>query len=265
VDARDVDRWIAAGLQDLAVRDLLRLGAHGIGAEEVAYYRELGFTDIEEWLTFYRNDVPEALIASAVDAGVPGTDGDAIVRLYVHGIGADDVTGASGLIEAGFDWDALIFLWRRGITTQYAQRLIDSGWSDLDEDSIAHLATAGIETEWALRVRAAGDGLGVDDLVQMSRWGLRAADYESYASAGYKDVDAVRTLVASGIEPAWIANIRDHFQRTLSADEVTLLHSTGVDDVLLQRLADAGFGELDVDEVIEARNVGAERWIDRQR
>ena len=263
VGARQVDRWIAAGLQDLPVADLVRLQIYGVGAEKVAHYRELGFTDTDEWLTFYRNGVPDALIAAAVDAGVPGTNVEEIIRLYIHGVGAADVSGAKGLIAAGFDWDALIYLWRRGITTRYAERLIDSGWPDLEPEFIARLASAGIETDWALRVRAAGDDLSIEDLVLLRQYGLRAGDYESYASGGYTEVDDVRTLVLTGVEPGWIARVREHFRGDLSADDAALLYRRGVDESLLRQLAEAGFEELEVEEAIEARNIGAERWIDR--
>lgn len=233
----DVERWVAAGIADLGVDDLLRLHNQGLLASDAASYRALGFDDIEDWLTFRRYGVRTDLIAAVVESAAARTDADAIVGLHVNGTDADRVREAAPLIEAGFDWDALLSLWRRGVSSDYAVALIESGWAGLDEEAIAQMAINGLEPEWILRVRAAAaNTLDVSDLVDLHRHGIGAQEYESYARDGY-----------------------------LEAADVVLLHNAGVDAAFLRRLAEAGFAHPDPHDAVEAARRGFDEWIERNR
>jgi hypothetical protein len=231
-----VDAWVDAGLRDLTVEDLLRLYLHGFHAADAVVYREYGFDDVDAWLTFHRNGVSEDLIAAVVESGGPEIDVARIVGLYRQGVGSGDVRAAARLIEADFDWDALVYLWRRGVATSYAEALVESDWAGLDEEAIVQLASNGLETAWILSVRAAGGAdLDIDELVRLRNYGVRARDYEVYAQAGFASIDDIRVLVAAGVDARFLA-----------------------------RLDEAGFDDLDVDEIVEARHAGLDRWLARR-
>jgi len=236
VGAHQVNAWVDAGLRDLTVEDLLKLYLHGFHAADAVVYREYGFDDVDAWLTFHRNGVSEDLIAAVVESGGPEIDVARIVGLYRQGVGSGDIRAAARLIEADFDWDALVYLWRRGVATSYAEALVESDWAGLDEEAIVQLASNGLETAWILSVRAAGGAdLDIDELVRLRNYGVRARDYEVYAQAGFASIDDIRVLVAAGVDARFLA-----------------------------RLDEAGFDDLDVDEIVEARHAGLDRWLARR-
>ena len=258
-----VDRWIAAGIGDLEVDDLVRLYLHGFDSSDAPLYREHGFDDVDAWLKFYRNGVSMDLIGAVVESGAREKDVEAILQLYVVGVGAGDIEEAASLIEAGFDWEALIYLWRRGVKTDYAEALLDTGW---DSREIAQLAANGLDSDWIRRVRAVGGGdLDIDDLVRLRHYGVSAGDFERYASAGFTASEEIRSFVSAGVEPEWIPPVLDYVSGDLEADDLVRLQQNGVDKRFLQRLADAGFDSLEVDDLIEARHMGLDRWLERQQ
>lgn len=172
VGTRHVDAWVEADLQDLPVDGLLRLYVHGFKAANAAVYRELGFDDVDAWLTFHRNGVPADLIVAIVESGGPELDVSGVVGLYRQGVGPGDVREAAGLIDAGFDWDALVYMWRHGVSTDYAETLIEIGW-DADPESLVRLRENDIDARFLERLGEAGfDDLDVDEIVEARRAGL---------------------------------------------------------------------------------------------
>lgn len=266
VGSHQVDAWVEAELADLPVDDLLRLYRHGFRATDAAVYRGYGFDEVDAWLTFHRNGVSEELIAAIVESGGPELDVSGVVRIHVQGIGPGHIREAGTLIEAGFDWDALVYLWRRGVSTDYAETLIESGWDELDEEAITRLASNGLETDWILHVRAAGgDDLDLDELIRLRHYGVRSRDYEAYARAGFTSIDDIRVFVSSGVEADWVERIQEHLPQTLDAEALVRLRQNDVDARFLERLGEAGLNNLDVEEIVEARRAGLDRWLERRQ
>lgn len=266
VNVHHVDAWVAAGIEGLPVQDLLRLYTNGFDAPDGALYIELGYDDVEDWLRFHRNGVPNDLIVAITESDGPRLDATGVIELYVQGVGAADVRGAAKLLEGGFDWDELVFMWRRGVSTEFAETLTKSGWDRLDADSITRLNRNGLSTDWVLRVRAAGGGnLDVDGLIELRHYGVGASDYEGYAAAGFTAVDDIRRFVSAGVDSAWVERVRAYLPEGLDSDELIRLRQHDVDPPFLQRLADAGFKDLGVEEIVEAREAGLDRWLARRQ
>jgi len=244
----------------------LRLYVHGFHAADAAVYRAHGFDEIDAWLEFHRNGVSEDLIVAIVESGGPELDASGIVRLYRRGVGPEDVRSAAGLIAAGFDWDVLIYLWRGGVSTAYAQTLIESGWSGLDGEMINRLAQNGLETDWILRIRAAGgQDIEIDDLIQLRHRGVGARDYEAYSRSGFTSVDDILTFVSSGVESDWLEHVQAQLPDKFDANEMVRLSQNDIDARFLERLGEAGFDDLDVAEIVAASNAGLDRWLERRQ
>jgi len=266
VGSREVDAWVEAELQDLSVDDLLRLYRHGFRAADAVVYRRHGFDEVDAWLTFHRNGVPEELIVAIVESGGPELDVSGVVGMYRHGIGPGRVREAGKLIEAGFDWDALVYMWRHGVDTDYADTLIGAGLDGLDAQAITRLAANGLATDWILRVRAAGgQDLDLEELIQLRRHGVSARAYEAFAEADFTSPDDIRLLVSSGVDAEWVERVQEHVPETFDAEALVQLRRNDVDARFLERLGEAGFDDLDVDEIVEARRAGLDRWLERRQ
>ncbi len=123
-----------------------------------------------------------------------------------------------------------------------------------------------MSTDWILRVREAGGAeLEIDELIRLRRYGVEASAYEAYSRSGFTSVQDLRDLHSSGVGSEWVERVHGYLPEGLEAQEYIRLRQHDVDARFLQRLADAGFDDLDIEEIVEAREAGLDRWLARRQ
>jgi hypothetical protein len=229
----DVQRWKAAGVEDLDVREVIelandpglmrwvtelqalglpvrlrevfRLRNHGVSPETFRAYQRSGVpVDVDEIVRLHARGVDPDYLTAVLRAGIDAGDLDGIRRLHDHAVDAEYVAGirTSGLRDAGVE--EIVRLHNQGVGVDYVRGLTASGLAGLTLDGIVRLHAHGVEVDYARAVAEFGPGdRAVGDAIRLHGSGVSTEFMRSRAAKETErpSTDATIRSFARGEDP----------------------------------------------------------------